>query len=154
MAQTHHVYQFPVSKEDSARAVSDQRVHSGFLEHAIDFAVPIGTPIFAALDGEVIDIKQDSDRGGNDPKYVPDTNYVSIDHGDGELSEYMHLKKDSVLVKPGDKVCTGQKIALSGNTGYSTEPHLHFHVAKIVNAAPGWETLQVKFKEDLKIYRP
>jgi hypothetical protein len=55
-------------------------------------------------------------------------NYVIIDHQNGEFSAYVHLSENSTLVKPGDKVKQGQKIAKVGNTANSTEPHLHFQL--------------------------
>lgn len=82
----------------------------------VDFAVPIGTPVLAVGDGEVIVSKYSKIAG----------NYVGIKHNYQCMTRYMHLKK--VLVKPGQKVRQGQQIALSGNTGRSTGPHLHFEV--------------------------
>jgi hypothetical protein len=55
-------------------------------------------------------------------------NYIVIKHNEKEYSTLAHLKKDSILVKVGDKVQRGQKIAACGNTGNSSEPHLHFQV--------------------------
>ena len=55
-------------------------------------------------------------------------NQIVIDHGNGEFSFYAHLKPGSLLVKPGDRVQRGQRIAAVGGSGNSTEPHLHFHV--------------------------
>ena len=55
-------------------------------------------------------------------------NYVVILHNDGTTGEYYHLMQDGVLVDVGDSVARGQKIALSGNTGHTTMPHLHFAV--------------------------
>lgn len=82
----------------------------------VDFAVPIGTPVLSVGDGEVIISKYSKIAG----------NYVGIRHNYQCMTRYMHLKK--VLVKPGQKVKQGQQIALSGNTGRSTGPHLHFEV--------------------------
>lgn len=55
-------------------------------------------------------------------------NHVVIDHGNGEFSFLAHFKKGSVLVKSGDKVFRGQEIGLCGNSGNSSEPHLHYHL--------------------------
>jgi hypothetical protein len=57
-------------------------------------------------------------------------NYVLIQHEDGTVAHYCHLQKGGCLVKPGQKVATGDAIAHSGNTGFSTGPHLHFCVFK------------------------
>ncbi|URJ23374.1 murein DD-endopeptidase MepM [Blochmannia endosymbiont of Camponotus sp. C-003] len=85
--------------------------HSG-----VDFAVPIGTPVISVGDGEVI-VSTYSKIAGN---------YVTIRHNCHCITRYMHLKK--LLVKPGQKVKLGDSIALSGNTGRSTGPHLHFEI--------------------------
>ncbi|WMQ73405.1 MAG: Murein DD-endopeptidase MepM [Sodalis sp.] len=82
----------------------------------VDFAMPVGTPVLAVGDGEVMVSKRDSAAG----------NYVTIRHGRQYMTRYMHLKK--LLVKPGQKVKRGDRIALSGNTGRSTGPHLHYEV--------------------------
>lgn len=82
----------------------------------IDWAVPTGTAVMASSGGTVTKAGWGSGYG-----YV-----VYIDHGDGRQSRYAHLSK--VLVKAGQKVVQGQKIALSGNTGRSTGPHLHFEI--------------------------
>lgn len=82
----------------------------------VDFAVPIGTPVLAVGDGEVFISKYSKIAG----------NYISIKHNYQCITRYMHLKK--ILVKPGQKVKKGDRIGLSGNTGRSTGPHLHFEV--------------------------
>ncbi len=82
----------------------------------VDFALPQGTPVLAVGDGEVVVAKRSGAAG----------NFVAIRHGRTYTTRYMHLKK--LLVKPGQKVKRGERIALSGNTGRSTGPHLHFEV--------------------------
>lgn len=82
----------------------------------VDFALPVGTPVLAVGDGEVIVAKRSGGAG----------NYVAVRHGRQYMTRYMHLKK--LLVKPGEKVKRGDRIALSGNTGRSTGPHLHFEI--------------------------
>ena len=82
----------------------------------IDWATPIGTAVMASCDGVVTRAGWGSGYG-----YV-----VYIDHGDGRQTRYGHLSK--ILVKTGQRVSQGQKIALSGNTGRSTGPHVHFEI--------------------------
>ncbi len=82
----------------------------------VDFAVPVGTPVLAVGDGEVMVAKNGGAAG----------NYVAIRHGRQYMTRYMHLRK--ILVKPGQKIKRGDRIALSGNTGRSTGPHLHFEM--------------------------
>lgn len=85
---------------------------------AIDIGVSTGTNVYACLDGTVT-IAQYSDSAGN---------YIEIDHGNGYVTKYMHNSQLKVSV--GDKVTAGQVIALSGSTGYSTGPHVHFQIEK------------------------
>jgi murein DD-endopeptidase MepM/ murein hydrolase activator NlpD len=102
--------------------------HRGANQYAVDFAMPEGTTVCAAREGVVVDLKESSNTGGPDKKQKDESNYISIAHADGTIGEYHHLKFEGVLVEVGDRVVAGQPIALSGNTGYSTFPHLHFGV--------------------------
>lgn len=145
--QSKYKYALPFSKKINLRAISDPRVHYGKLRYAIDFAMPEGTPIIAARDGVVIDIKKNSRIGGNNPQLVNEANYITISHGDNEFSQYVHLKYAGVLVKKGQKVSKGQIIGLSGNTGYSTQPHLHFVVFdRYGDKENDWESVEIQFE--------
>lgn len=97
-------------------------------ENAIDFSMPAGSKVCAARDGMIVALWQESDIGGADPTNRPFANYVVVTHEDGTFGEYYHLKKNGVLVSLGQKVKMHDPIALSGNTGYSSRPHLHFAV--------------------------
>jgi murein DD-endopeptidase MepM/ murein hydrolase activator NlpD len=97
-------------------------------ECAIDWKMPIGTEIHAARQGGVVALRMDSDRGGDDLAFNNAANYVVIKHDDGTFAEYMHLKKNSVCVALGQNVKQNELLGLSGNTGFSTESHLHFSV--------------------------
>jgi murein DD-endopeptidase MepM/ murein hydrolase activator NlpD len=99
-------------------------------QFALDFKMKVGTPIHAARGGIVIELKEDSDKRGRKPEFAQYANFVNILHNDGSIAIYFHLQKDGALVNVGDTVKIGQKIALSGNTGWSTGPHLHFAVKK------------------------
>lgn len=102
--------------------------HKGI--NAIDFNLEIGDSIYAARDGLVIEVKEDSDTGGNAPKYEPDGNFIKVYHDDGTLGSYVHLVQGGSLVKKGDQIKKGQLIGISGNTGWSSGPHLHFMVSQ------------------------
>lgn len=95
---------------------------------ALDFKMPVGDTICAARDGVVVRLKEDGNQGGAKKSARPHANFVIIQHADSSRSGYWHLKHNGVLVNVGDSVKKGQKIALSGNTGYSFFPHLHFIV--------------------------
>jgi murein DD-endopeptidase MepM/ murein hydrolase activator NlpD len=91
-----------------------------------DFAVPIGTNVMAAHSGTVV--KAGPNGGGDGPAYG---NAIVIKHGNGTYSQYAHLSRIDVHI--GQTVSTGQHIALSGNTGNSSGPHLHFEIRTTPN---------------------
>ncbi|WP_405980123.1 M23 family metallopeptidase [Streptomyces sp. NBC_00158] len=91
-----------------------------------DFAVPTGTKVKAAGVGTVV--KAGPNGGGDGPAYG---NAIVIKHADSTYSQYAHLSK--IQVKIGQKVSAGQQIALSGNTGNSSGPHLHFEIRTTPN---------------------
>lgn len=94
--------------------------------YARDISMPEGTPIIAARSGVVIKIENNqTERGKN-----PSGNFVRILHDDGTMSVYLHLKKGSIHFREGQRVTVGQQLALSGNTGNSTGPHLHFVIQR------------------------
>lgn len=102
--------------------------HQGRSRFAVDLPMDRGTTVTAARGGRVQLMREDSDTGCGTSDCANDANYVVIDHGDGTFGNYLHLDTDGALVDVGDVVCAGQPIALSGNTGWSTGPHLHFTV--------------------------
>ena len=104
--------------------------NSNFSKYAIDFRMDIGQPICAMRDGIVIRVKQNSNEGGSDRKYLDKGNYILIYHKDGTFSQYVHLMYKGAIVRKNDSVKKGQRIGYSGNTGFSTAPHLHFGVFK------------------------
>lgn len=86
--------------------------------NGIDYAAPTGTKVLAAADGKVV-------GAGNNGRYAYGR-WIAIDHGNGLTTMYGHLSSQSA--KKGAKVNKGDTIGKSGNTGYSTGPHLHFTV--------------------------
>ena len=113
--------------------------HKGSRRFAYDFSLPMGTRVLAARAGRIIgayDGSKDSDGGRS--------NYIKIEHEDGSLAYYAHLKFNSIVIKKGDMVERGDVIALSGNSGNSTGPHLHFEVRE---ASHSLNTIPVAFKD-------
>jgi murein DD-endopeptidase MepM/ murein hydrolase activator NlpD len=103
-------------------------LHTGNLRNAIDFIVPEHTPVFAAANGIVTYVKDDSTIGGPNPIYQNYTNFITIMHANQEYSRYDHLAPLSSKVKVGQTVREGEEIAKVGMTGYTLLPHLHFQV--------------------------
>lgn len=129
----NYEYELPFKKGAKYRIVQG---YGGLFSHsniaAIDFEMPIGTPVCAARDGIIYSYKDDSDEGGLFSKYKNKANYIIIKHDDGSFGCYWHLKINGVLIKSGH-ITVGQQIGLSGATGQVLRPHLHFSVKRILN---------------------
>lgn len=144
-----HVYLLPF--EHGTSHLLSQGYHGTFShsdpgrEYAIDFTMPERTPVLAARNGTVVKVKTDSKRGGSSKSFEEHGNFITILHDDGSLAEYVHLIQSGSFVRPGQSVKAGERIALSGNTGRSTGPHLHFHVG-IPTAAGKIRTLPTRFR--------
>lgn len=94
----------------------------------IDLAAPKWTPIYAVQAGTVVYADWDDTGGGN---------YVSVDHGDGYKTQYMHM--ESISVKEGQRVKKGQCLGYVGKTGNTTGYHLHFAVRKWNENKGAWD---------------
>ncbi len=99
--------------------------HQGEQWNAIDFKMPEGTPVRAMRAGVVLLVEDQHTQGGPSDKFLMDANRILIEHDDGTFGEYAHLAPTSSLVTRGMRVRTGDQLAKSGSTGFSTEPHLH-----------------------------
>jgi murein DD-endopeptidase MepM/ murein hydrolase activator NlpD len=111
--------------------------------HALDFEMPTGTKVVAAREGMVVQVKEDSNEGGTAAGYLQKGNYVMIYHTDGTFASYFHLQQDGALVTVGQVVTRGELIGLSGNTGLSSAPHLHFEV--LLPSKEGKQTVPTTF---------
>ncbi|NVK39163.1 MAG: M23 family metallopeptidase [Gammaproteobacteria bacterium] len=127
-----HTYQLPFKKDtEFTLTQSFNGEFSHVTEHnqyALDFAMPIGTEILAARSGKVIKVISHYTTSGTTLDYLDKANKVMIEHDDGTIAAYVHLKYLGSYVLPGDLIKVGDIIGLSGNTGYSTGPHLHFSI--------------------------
>jgi murein DD-endopeptidase MepM/ murein hydrolase activator NlpD len=114
-------FTYPVGSDvpitQSYGKTSFSKHYSSGKHNGIDFGVKYG-PVYAAKSGKVINT-------GNNGKYAYGK-WIAIDHDDGLVTLYGHLSKQ--LVSDGATIKEGDKIGVSGNTGYSTGPHLHFSV--------------------------
>lgn len=102
--------------------------HVGLEQYAVDFNMSIGTPVHAARAGVIARIEESNDIGCWQDGCGAYANYIVIVHNDGTTGEYYHLQQNGALVDVGDHIIAGEKIGLSGNTGHTTMPHLHFAV--------------------------
>jgi murein DD-endopeptidase MepM/ murein hydrolase activator NlpD len=151
-----YIYTLPFENKKKVfliQAYESKFSHKG--ERALDFKVKKGTRICAARDGVVISMREDSDKGGLKEENLSDGNYISIKHIDGSVAHYWHLEKEGAAVSVGDTVQKGQWIGLSGNTGYSSFPHLHFEVQGY-DASGNYKQLATRFKtkKGIKYLRP
>lgn len=114
--------------------------------YAVDFPMPEGTPILAARSGVVVDVESSQTEGGQSAEMLKKANSIRILHQDGSLATYAHLAPGGVFVVPGQQVVAGAEIGLSGNTGYSSGPHLHFAVMQVQRTPDGIGMVSVPFK--------
>lgn len=134
--------EFPVSQ-----GIDDNDTHNRpDSRYAVDIAMPEGTPVLAARSGTVMDMEDDFHGGGKqDERYMDRANFVRILHEDGSMGLYAHLQPNSARIYPGARVPAGTWIANSGNTGYSSGPHLHFAVQ--LNTGMSLESLPFRFRQ-------
>jgi hypothetical protein len=120
--------------------------HRGSNEYAVDFDCPVATPVLAARPGIVVAANAAAQGSGTSAEFMEyrRTNFVLVLHDDGTLGEYMHLAPSGVRVSVGQRVERGDELALSGNTGYSSTPHLHFQV--MTAATDGVSALSFPFR--------
>jgi len=113
--------------------------HRGRTEFAYDFVMPVGTDVRAARGGTVARVVEHHDGAGRDKP----NNLVAVDHGDGTVGYYLHLKREGAFVEEGETVAQGEVIAHSGHVGKSALPHLHFHVVDQESR----KTLPISFRD-------
>ncbi len=105
----------------------DPRSHFGLFEHSVDFSMAIGTPVTAARAGRVVFVEQ---RHADDDSTAGHENVVIVAHEDGTYSRYVHLTGGGALVASDAEVGPGEALGLSGNSGSTGSPHLHFDVVR------------------------
>jgi murein DD-endopeptidase MepM/ murein hydrolase activator NlpD len=130
------VYMLPYAAGRSYRVLQgfgSRFSHTGTEQFAVDFKMNEGTPVHAARGGIVARIEKSYARGCWSDECAGEANYIIILHEDETTGEYYHLQQDGVLVETGDRVSAGQLIGLSGNTGHSALPHLHFGIYRAID---------------------
>lgn len=137
-------YAFPFPPTYKVEIEPNSVTHSGPYEHAIDFLMPDGSEVWAPRNGQVIVIKDDSDRGGPSKEFENDANFITLRHLN-EFSQLVHLGHKQVLVRPNDWVEEGQLLGYTGSTGWTYEPHLHFMVFKVLDENK-FQSLKIRFK--------
>ena len=133
-----YIYSLPYEKGTShmvSQGYNGSKTHKGSSAYSIDFVMPVGTKVYASREGLVVKTKSNSDVGGYERKYASSGNYVRVMHSDGTFGIYYHLRYKGVLVHVGDKIKKGELLGYSGNTGYTSGPHLHFSVFRATSAS-------------------
>ncbi len=139
-----HLYQLPFA---DSRIRIDQAFggtsshHDAENGYAVDFALPRGTPVLAARAGTVMQVVDGHPEAGPAPVRGAPANLVRILHEDGSMAVYGHLQA-GIVVRQGQRVEAGQHLGASGNSGYSTAPHLHF----VVQANAGLRLQSLPFR--------
>lgn len=149
--KTESDYLLPVPCPQIARCTNGNNTgtHTGKDHYAYDFGMPVGTDVVAIRGGTVHRVRNVSSPGsacynGGGSSCANYANTVEIKHPDGTIGLYMHLNRGTVAV--GDLVRQGQKIGVSGNTGWSTGPHLHVQVQQ--NCGSWWcQSIPFRFGE-------
>lgn len=140
------VYELPFGPKETfivSQGYNGRFSHRG--ENALDFDMETGDKVFAARGGIVYKVIEKNSKSCHHSSCQEFNNHITVYHSDGTFSEYSHLKYNGAVVKEGDKIETGDFIGYSGNTGWSSGPHLHFVVYKY-NEKGKRETLKTKFR--------
>jgi murein DD-endopeptidase MepM/ murein hydrolase activator NlpD len=143
-----YLYRLPYGDDASFRIIQGYGAklsHRGAERFTLDFGMPVGTPVHAARDGLVVFVEDSHDAGCAREECGRLANFVVVLHSDGTTGEYFHLARGSARVAVGERVERGQWLARSGNTGFSTAPHLHFGVYR-TGRDRTTESLAVRFQ--------
>lgn len=119
----------PGSRYQITQAFGGQYSHQDAQNrYAVDIIMPVGTPVHAARAGIVLEVEDDFFVSGQQQAYADKANSIRILHDDGSMAIYAHLALEQARVQPGSRVLAGDLIGFSGNTGFTSGPHLHFAV--------------------------
>jgi len=168
--KTKNVYGLPISRKDIVKIFFDAPTHKIWINpktkeindesNAVDFVCDEGVLVRASFDGKVVFVLDGLTKNWNDIKNSPPEsvmpfsetsgNIVVIEHVNKEVSWYCHLKNGSIRVKVGDIVKMGDVVGLTGNTGMSLGPHLHFLVSRLINEKKdmSYRSLVVRWEDE------
>jgi len=141
-----YLYELPFESGETyivSQGYNGRFSHRG--ENAIDFALETGEKVYAARGGIVYKVVEKNSRSCHQSSCQEFNNFITVYHSDGTFSEYSHLKYNGANVNVGDNIKIGDFLGYSGNTGWSSGPHLHFVVYKY-NEKGKRETIKTKFK--------
>ncbi len=148
-AHTHddnHIYELPYAPGASYKVAQSHDLlstHRLGNRYAIDWAMPVGEPVYATRGGRVVSTYAESNSAAAG-------NHIWIQHSDGTIGKYLHLDHRGVQVKEGDEVAAGTHIGRSGETGFSRGPHLHFSVSSL-GGTYLYQTFNVRFRTEAGI---
>lgn len=126
--KAEYVLPYPIGKTYyCSQGFNSSFSHHGTFKYSVDFDMPVGTLITAARNGQVVYVVENY---SNDDHNIGHENVVIVMHDDSTYSRYSHLTTNGALVEINRMVMPGDSLALSGNTGESNRPHLHFDVTK------------------------
>jgi hypothetical protein len=144
----HVRYAYDFLKERTGYSYEgDPKLNESYFAFDQDVLAPAEGVVVAAVDGIL-----DNAPVGKVNETQPAGNVVTIKHSNGEFSTIAHLKNGSVKVKTGDRVVAGQLIGKCGNSGNSTEPHIHFQVSA-PSVGADMSTIPISFKDRSKPFR-
>lgn len=130
-----------------SQGVGGRFSHTGPARYSFDFSMPAGTPVLAARAGRVVSVRDGHRDSGRRKVRYDEANAVEVRHADGTVAVYAHLRK-GIPVQVGDSVAAGERIGFSGDSGYSTGPHLHFMVWRR-QADLSWESVPIRFDDGM-----
>lgn len=142
-------YEYPAQRyaydlfivRDGARLEGDPKDNASYFAFGQPVVAPLGGKVVKVVDGHPDNVPFDKplteEAAGN---------HVVIDHGNGEYSVLAHFKKDSIVVKEGDTVKQGDRLGLCGNSGNSSDAHIHFQVSDSPSLENG-ASLRIRFED-------
>ncbi len=154
----NYLYALPYERGKShqlTQGFNGEQTHKGQSAYALDFKMDEGTKIHAMREGVVVALEEKQTEHGFSPEFANKANFIVIQHDDGTMAMYGHLQPNGVKVRLGQKVYKHALIGLSGNTGYSSGPHLHVHITAIKDLSSGSTSVPFVFlTQDGRIETP